>query len=153
MTIEKIFSKKMISLLLISLLSLSLIGCVKITIDDDSESEPIEATITDLEMASEVNEDSYKVITQTDVFQTDSPIINVVGTLKGGKKDETIVKASWHYLDENIFIDEVEVTAGYDEGPIWFSLNKPKNDWPIGEYIVKLYVDGEEVAVKAFSVE
>ncbi len=155
MTSVKFSSKKLLGFLLIALLAFSLAGCVEISVEGegDSETEPSSATIADLVMASEVDEDSYKVITQTDVFQVDSPVINVVGTLKGGKKNKTVVKAAWYYIDEDIFIGEAEVTAGYDEGPVWFDLSKPDNDWPVGDYIVKMYVDGEEVSVKTFSVE
>ncbi len=150
---KKITLKLMVSILLMALLSIGLCGCGETSNDGASETKSDETTIGDLVMASEVNEDSYRVITQCDVFNANSPFIHVVGTLKGGKKDKTVVKASWHFTDGDVFIAEAETTAGYDEGPVWFHMSKPDNGWPVGDYLVKLYVDDEEVAVKSFSVE
>lgn len=113
---KKITLKFMVSILLMALLSIGLCGCGESSSDEKTESTPADATIGDLVMASEVNEDSYRVITQCDVFNADSPFIHVVGTLKGGKKDKTVVKASWHYVDGDVFIAEAETTAGYDDG-------------------------------------
>ena len=136
------------SIVAISILVLST-GCITIK-TDNGEYQPV---ISSAQMASEIDETTYDVLEQTDVFKTDSPKIFVVAQLSGSAANKTIVKAKWVFIDKEYFIGEAEAVAGYREGPIQFSISKPDSGWPTGKYQVTLFADGKEMVVKFFEVE
>lgn len=132
------------------LLTTNLTGCINITVDGNKANE---LQVSDLVIASKVDENTYEVLEEVDAFQVDSPTINVVAKISGAKEDETVVKVQWFYVDKNTFIDSAEAIVGYNEGPLWFSLSRPNNGWPTGQYMVKIFADDIKLAVKTFDVK
>ncbi len=65
------------------LLVINLTGCISVTIDGDGGDE---LQVSDVVTASKVDEVAHKVPEQADVFQVDSPTIDVVAKISGVKK-------------------------------------------------------------------
>jgi hypothetical protein len=67
-------------------------------------------------------------------------------------------RAVWYAVDvgsaaePNSEIDEVTATAPNRDGSGSFSLRRSSAQWPVGQYKVELYLDGELVAEVPFSV-
>ena len=69
--------------------------------------------------------------------------------------DDTMVKASWFAVeaegvDPNFLIDETELTSG--SGSLYFELSNT-NLWPVGNYKVDLYLNGELDRTLEFEVK
>jgi hypothetical protein len=146
---ESLQVKFSISIILVFAIASLLSGCITIATNDDEYAPKLsEAT-----MASKVDETTYEVAEKVDAFTPNSPEFHIVAQLSGGEAYKTTVKAEWLYIDKEILIDTAECTAGYREGPVWFSLSQPDNGWPIGKYQVTLYADDIEMIVKFFEVK
>lgn len=122
-------------------------GCITIT-----SNENLIAQITDTTMALEVNEETFEVVTPSDTFKQDTPLIYLVTQVESAPKG-TMIKAEWYYLDEEVFINSTDVEPIYQSQPLLFSLSKPDNGWPTGKYQVILYIDDEKATTVFFSVE
>ncbi|MBK5254288.1 MAG: hypothetical protein JJE03_07540 [Peptostreptococcaceae bacterium] len=111
------------------------------------------ANFKDVQMASEVDESTYEPITETSEFYTDTPEIFVTGTVDNAPEG-TLVGAEWIYLQdgEELFIDGADLETEDTKTPVVFSLEKPTEDWPVGDYIVNLYIDKEVVLTLSFNV-
>lgn len=112
------------------------------------------ANYQDINMASAVDEATYEPITVTDVFATDTPIIFLTAKLANAP-EETLAGAEWYYIDgdEEVFIDSVEVESVDTTTSLVFSLSIPYDGWPVGDYMVKLFIDREYDQTVNFSVE
>ncbi len=112
------------------------------------------ANFQDMVMASEVDEDTNSAVTVQEVFAVGDPVIYAVGRLENAPEG-TVAKASWIYLDldPEYLIDEAEITAEEINSSVVFSLSRPDNGWPVGDYRVDLYIDGELEESIPFSVE
>ena len=114
------------------------------------------ASLSEATMCLSVDSD-MRPVDATDIFATDTPEIFCSVKLSSAPSD-TDVKAEWIYVQgelegmENYLIDDYTLTA---EGTIYlgFSLTEPDDGWPIGEYKVILYVDGEEKLSVPFTVQ
>ena len=114
------------------------------------------ASLSEATMCLSVDSD-MRPVDATDIFATDTPEIFCSVKLSSAPSD-TDVKAEWIYVQgelegtENYLIDDYTLTA---EGTVYlgFSLTEPDAGWPIGEYKVVLYVDGEEKLSVPFTVQ
>jgi len=111
------------------------------------------ANLTDLKMASAVDEDSFPT-TVTNVFQTNSAVIYATGAYNNAPEGTTVA-AEWHYLDATptIYIDDAILTVDGVSGQFSFSLSKPTNGWPTGSYEVRFFIDDIHVSTLPFTVE
>ena len=112
------------------------------------------ANFQDLATASEVDSETQEPITETQVFAVDTPVIYVTGRVENAP-EATVIKASWIYLDldPEYLIEEAELTLEEVSSAIAFSLSKPDNGWPAGEYKVELYIDNDLAETVTFTVE
>ena len=112
------------------------------------------ANYQDINMASAVDEATYEPITVTDVFATDTPVFYLTATLENAP-EETLAGAEWYYMDgdDEVFIDSVEIESVETTTALVFSLASPPDGWPVGEYMVKLFIDREYDQTVYFSVE
>lgn len=111
----------------------------------------LEPKLTDITLASEVDEDAYEVVTETDEFQPDTPVIYVLAHLETAPKG-TEITAEWWYLEEDLLIDDVTVDSTEKNQPVLFSLTNNGKPWPSGGYEVRLFINGEEVDHEYFDV-
>lgn len=136
---------------LLAALALSIVfilsGCITIT-----SNENLVAQITDNTMALEVDEETFEVITPSDIFKQDTQTIYLVTQVESAPKG-TMIKAEWYYLDDEVFITSTDVEPIYQSQPLLFSLSKPDNGWPKGKYQVILYINDENATTVFFSVE
>lgn len=93
-------------------------------------------------------DDDYKPLEETTEFYPDETFYcsAKVSNLEKGTK----VKAKWFYGEE--FIDEYTYTTEESgSGYVGFHVT-PEETWPIGDYKVEIYLEGELVETLAFSV-
>lgn len=54
----------------------------------------------------------------------------------------TVIKANWYYIDQDQFIQEKEYPTEAGVNQIAFNLTRPEaNEWPVGRYEVRIYVN------------
>jgi hypothetical protein len=111
------------------------------------------ANFTNLQMASELDKQNNPV-TITSTFTTSSPIIYATGIIKNAPQ-KTVIKSEWYYLEtEDVtFIDEISYEVTEVTTVFYFSFSKPTSGWPLGNYEVKLYIDGVYKSTLSFKVE
>ncbi len=111
------------------------------------------ANYSDLHMASEIDADNNP-LTITDTFSADSPVIYVTGSMNNAPEG-TMIAAEWIYAEENppTFIDVAELEVNEISSSFHFSMTRPDNGWPAGEYEVNLYIDDELAETLSFTVE
>jgi hypothetical protein len=100
------------------------------------------ARLSDATMASAINPDTKAPVTNAVTFATDTATIYATVKLSNAP-DGTKVKATFHYLeggDRQIF--EYEMTS---EGTRYlaFSLSRPTNGWPAGQYETRFLLNGK----------
>lgn len=97
--------------------------------------------------------------------QNDSQTVTSYGTADPGfycyfdlknAPDSTVVKGVWTLIsaegyDPNQEIDSAEITGG--DNTYYFSLDRSAEAWPIGQYKIDLYVDGNLVQTVNFDVK
>lgn len=97
-----------------------------------------------------------KPLNPTDTFGVNTPEIFCSVKLSNAPED-TEVGSEWIYVKgelsgyDNTTIDSLALPA---EGTqyIQFSLPRPQSGWPVGEYELKLYIDGKEQVTLPFTV-
>lgn len=113
------------------------------------------ANLSDVNLSSEIDAD-LKPVTVADTFAVDTPSVYVTGTLNNAPEGTTIT-VEWVYVDtdphtliDSIVLESQDITADFQS-----SLSKPDNDWPVGQYEVRLYIDDNEEPAEtvAFQVE
>ncbi len=108
---------KLLLIFVIALLAINLTGCLSINLGGDT-TDSDSAKVSDLVMASDMDESTYMAINVADEFETDVETVYAIGKISGAEKDKTVVKAEWYYVENDLFINELEAIAGYNEGPI-----------------------------------
>ena len=94
---------------------------------------------------------SYKVTRATDAFQAAQlDVIHAVVYVENVKSPIT-AKGEWVYLGTRDSVWTNDVTLPTD-GAFHFNLSKPTKGWPIGDYALKIHINGKEVTYKKFSV-
>jgi hypothetical protein len=101
-------------------------------------------------MASD-EKDSSQVTT----YATDAPTFFCYFDLNNAP-DTTVVKGTWTLVsaegyESNSEIDSAEITGGSDT--YYFSLNRSGDAWPVGQYKIDLYIDGNMVQTINFEVQ
>ena len=94
---------------------------------------------------------SQKVQNPTNVFKPDTPGIFLsveIGNVKG----KTDVNIQWIYLATNDSVDGPTQTID-DDARVGFSLSKPTNGWPAGQYKAVIFLNGKEAGNIGFSVQ
>ena len=92
---------------------------------------------------------------QTTSYPPDAPGFYCYFDLKNAP-DDTVVKGTWTLVsaegyDPNQEIDSAEITGS--DNNYYFSLGGGEGDWPVGEYKIDLYLNGELVQTVNFTVE
>ena len=113
------------------------------------------ARISEAKMATSLDEDMLPV-NLTDEFSPDTAKICLSIRLTNAPPD-TEVKAEWIYVQgeiedlENYLIDTVS-GQGENDAYVGFTLSRPDNGWPVGEYNVVLSIDGKKKLTVPFEV-
>ncbi len=104
------------------------------------------ASLSDATMALGVDEDA-RPINPTDEFDVDTPEIFCSVKLSNAPHD-TEITSEWVYLQgeadvtDHVIDTYTLVTDGSRH--LTFSIERPDNGWPVGDYRLVLYVDGKE---------
>lgn len=110
------------------------------------------ARLTDAAMASMVDPDTLQAVSKTNRFSPATPVIYATALLKNAPED-TLITAKWYYVTEDIDIASVDIESTETNQYISFSLSRPDNGFPVGDYEVELYIDGELSETLKFSVK
>jgi len=113
------------------------------------------ASLSDATMCLGVDSEA-KPLNPTDEFGVNTPEIFCSVKLSNAP-DDTEISSEWIYVKgevegvEDYVIDTVPLTA---EGTQYlrFSLSRPTDGWPVGEYELNLYVDGKKKVTVPFTV-
>jgi len=137
------------------LLSLTtLIGTVPL-LGCDGEVSFTTASLSEATMATGIDSES-KPVSATDVFDANTPEIFCSVKLSNAPSD-TEVLSEWVYIKgelEDVTDHVIDSFPVVTDGTryIEFSMTRPDNGWPTGEYEMVLYVDGKEKVTLPFTV-
>ncbi len=111
------------------------------------------AKLVDLETSSAIDED-YLPISPTSTFTTTTPIIYLTGSVEGATID-SIMQVDWYYVegDSEEYIADSILTIDEINMYFYFSLSKPTNDWPTGDYEIRIYLDLDLMETVSFTIE
>jgi len=117
--------------------------------DVDAGASSLIDTVT---MAEGITDD-YAPIDPTDVFPANAP--NIYLTLQTRPVEEgTQIRSEWRYLTQDTFIGELSYVTKKGINAIAFTLPiQASGTWPLGEYEVRVFVDGSLASVVPFTVE
>ncbi len=102
--------------------------------------------------AEEIGDDDRPVEEVTE-FSPDTEIIYATCELSNAPPD-TEIKTEWYYLDDNERFTTLRHTVGGGSGPLWFRYElENESMWPVGDYEVRFFLNGERVGESEFSVE
>ncbi len=107
------------------------------------------ARISEASICRSVDPDTQKCIEKADVFAPDAPVIYCAGRVSGAPSG-TKVESHWFFGEEFITSAEVETSGSQYFS---FSLGAPAAGWPVGNYTVKLLLNGEDKILLPFSVQ
>lgn len=114
------------------------------------------AQVTSITICEQVHGDDFVPVNITDKFSTDAPIIHGVVEV-GELKTKAIIKGAWVSIDAinvpDYEIDSYELSmepAGHSTAH--FSLSRPDNGWPPGNYRLEVYLNDNLSAIKTFSI-
>jgi len=99
----------------------------------------------------------YKILNQSDVFARDTPKIVCVWRVKGVKSG-TALKGVWIAEDvgnaapPNYKLVEKSITITVEnEGSL--NVTKPTNGWPVGKYLLEIYLNDIRVKTLPFTIK
>ncbi len=112
------------------------------------------AKLEDVQTAKSIDYETNLPTEVARVFNVNSPVVYVTGTLKNAPEN-TVISIEWIYLDMDpeYLIAEVELKAEHTNVDFFFELTKPNNGWPLGDYECRLYIDGDYQENVFFTVE
>jgi hypothetical protein len=130
-------------------LVLAALACNAVTGGGDGVSVTT-ANITNARMTTDESD-----TTQTTVYAPDTQTFYCFFELNNAP-DDTVVKGAWTLVsaegyDANSEIDSAEITGSDDT--YYFSLDRAAEDWPIGQYKIDLYINGNLVETVEFQVQ
>ncbi len=135
---------------LVAVLVFPLVGCT-------GEVGFTTASLSKATMCKSVDSETREPVEPTNVFTPDTPEIFCSVNLSNAPSD-TEVSSEWIYVKSELedvadyLIDEVSITTdGTRYVP--FSVPRPDNGWPTGDYKVVLYLDGNEKTSVTFKVQ
>jgi hypothetical protein len=113
------------------------------------------ASISEATMALGV--DSYaKPINPTNQFYTDTPTIYCSAKYSNAPAD-TEINSIWVYQQGELGLTNCEIGSYAmtveGTGYLYFYMDRPNNGWPLGEYKLVLYLDGEQAASLPFTIQ
>ncbi len=111
-----------------------------------------DSSIGSVQTALSIDSGTLEPINKASTFGSDTPEIFVTFTLSN-LPIGTAVKSDWIYLDEDILITDARIKTTEDNQNAYFSLSRPNNGWPVGDYEVKLYVEDAYKKSAKFSVK
>jgi hypothetical protein len=108
------------------------------------------ANITNAHMATDESDSA-----QTTVYSPSTQTFYCYYDLNNAP-DDTVVKGVWTLVsaegyDSNSEIDSAEITGSDDS--YYFSLDRAAEAWPIGQYKIDLYINGNLVETVEFQVQ
>ena len=111
------------------------------------------ANLQNIQTASQIDSNN-KPVTVTGVFGTTAPYIYLTGAINNAPQG-TKVRADWIYTEAepDISIDSAVLTTVIANDSFSFNLSKPTNNWPVGKYEVKLYIDDKYSKSAYFEVK
>lgn len=135
---------------LVGILIVTLVGC-------KGEVSFSTANLSEAVICKSVDEVTGKPVEKADVFSSDTEKIYCSVKLSNAP-EETQVLSQWIYVKgdladvENYKIDEASLQV---KGTTYlmFSLSRPDNGFPKGEYVCKLFLNGKEKESVPFRVE
>jgi hypothetical protein len=147
---KKRFLLAAIATLVIGVLGLPLMSC-------SGEVSFTTAKLSEITMAKSIDEITYEPIEKTDTFSTDTSEIFLSAKFSNAPS-ETEITSEWVYVEGEVedlkdyLIDTTSIeVSGTDY--LFFSMPSPDQGWPIGQYEVILYIDGQESATVPFTVQ
>ncbi len=108
--------------------------------------------ITNVKTAMNMDAITLKPINVSTVFEPGTPEIFVTFSITGLPVG-TQIECEWIYLTLDMSISTYNVTTTEENQNAYFSMTKPTNGWPVGEYEVKIFANGEYVRSTKFSVK
>ncbi len=128
--------------------TMPLLGC-------DGEVSFTTASLSEATMATGIDSES-KPVGATNVFEANTPEIFCSVKLSNAPSD-TEVLSEWVYIKgelEDVTDHVIDSFPVVTDGTryIEFSMTRPDNGWPTGEYEMVLYVDGKEKVTLPFTV-
>ncbi|HAS04308.1 MAG TPA: hypothetical protein DCR71_00850 [Dehalococcoidia bacterium] len=113
------------------------------------------ANISEATMALSVDNDA-KPLNPTNKFYEDTPVIYC--SLKVSNAPvATDITSVWVYVRGELELEDHEIDSfGMTvEGTtyVYFYMNRPTNNWPLGEYKLVFYLDGKEAESLPFTVQ
>ena len=88
-------------------------------------------------------------------FSTEIPVIHALIELSE-LSPGTLIKGAWISVDAidvpNYVIDAAEVTVNQSEATVHFSVSRPNNGWPVGNYKIDIYLNGRLTTMADFSI-
>ena len=109
------------------------------------------ASLGNFATAEEVNDD-YEPVEVVDEFSPDTEVIYATCEVSNAPP-ETEIKTEWYYLDDNERFNTLSHTVDGGSGPLSFSYEPEDGLWPVGDYEVRFYLDGDQVDTTKFSVD
>lgn len=115
------------------------------------------ASLSEATMCKSVDTQTKRPVEKTDVFIPDTPEIFCSVKVSNAPPD-TQITAVWVYIQgeakdlTNYKINEYALT-GSGTRYLSFSLTRPDKGWPIGDYEVRFFIDGQEKLTVPFKVQ
>lgn len=117
--------------------------------------------VVSLVSGDKFDEESKEITSETTTFSVDTPEIfvnaGITGLPTGAKITGTFTAVDVTLADGTALKDKelksVDVTAPGSEATARFSFTPPEQGWPVGSYVVKVSVDGQEVDSVELTVE
>ncbi|HET9817811.1 MAG TPA: hypothetical protein VFP92_01430 [Rhodanobacteraceae bacterium] len=109
---------------------------------------PVPVSVASVDLGTAVGA-NQEVTSPTTTFTPQDTIYASVSTLGSGN---ATLEAKWTYQDGQSVKDDTKSIAPTGPATTAFSISKP-DGWPVGDYHVKISLDGKQVASKDFSVK
>jgi hypothetical protein len=145
---KRLFAPVIIVLALVAVLAVPLAGCT------GGVGFPTASTTPSLSQATtckSVNPQTGEPIEPTTTFAPDTP--EIFGSAKlSNAPAGTEIKSEWIYVPEDLLVDTSSTSA---EGTRYLSssITRPGSSWPMGDYKLVLYLNGQEAASVSFKVQ
>jgi hypothetical protein len=105
--------------------------------------------IASLEMASDIDPNTFAPTAISESFTTDTPAIYATFFITG-LDIGTPVQGEWVYENQQIAVAELYTTEKNQNAYFYFTI--PDTGWATGAYAINIYVNGEYETTKEFSI-
>jgi hypothetical protein len=107
--------------------------------------------VYNIETATSIDNTTYEATATANRFTVNTPEIFVTFSTQDLEVG-TDIFAAWVYTTKDMQITSAKLTTTLDAQNAYFSLSRPNDGWPIGNYEVQFKIGDEQVAVAAFTV-